>query len=378
MLPGWLITLCLVTQAYGLDDTHRDQATAAIHRGIGYLLTTQGDDGSWSPQVGPAITALALGVMLDRADHPGVQGAVDRARAYVLSKRRADGGIHDGFLENYNTAICLSALARVRGDTDAAAAVAGAQAYLTALQWHDQKDPKGNPVTPEHPYYGGAGYGKHGRPDLSNTQIMLQGLYDSGLAQDSPAFERALTFIARCQGTRANDLFRDRIQPDGGFIYATSLDADHIGQPQSMAGDADTGETGQTPRLRTYGSMTYAGFKSYLYANLDRDDPRVADARGWIAGHYTLDANPGMPEARKHQGLYYYYMTFAQALGAWGEPTLKTDDGEHHDWANDLIEKLCELQLPDGSWVNPSDRWMEGDPNLVTCYALIALTRASD
>jgi squalene-hopene/tetraprenyl-beta-curcumene cyclase len=27
----------------------------------------------------------------------------------------------------------------------------------------------------------------------------------------------------------------------------------------------------------------------------------------------------------------------------------------------------------DGSWVNENPRWMEGDPNLVTAYALLAL-----
>ena len=33
-------------------------------------------------------------------------------------------------------------------------------------------------------------------------------------------------------------------------------------------------------------------------------------------------------------------------------------------------------QSPDGSWVNPADRFMEGDPNLVTAYALLALSHA--
>ena len=39
---------------------------------------------------------------------------------------------------------------------------------------------------------------------------------------------------------------------------------------------------------------------------------------------------------------------------------------------------LAKRQQPEGSWVNPADRFMEGDPNLVTAYALLALayTRA--
>ena len=31
-------------------------------------------------------------------------------------------------------------------------------------------------------------------------------------------------------------------------------------------------------------------------------------------------------------------------------------------------------QRADGSWLNETDRWMEGDPNLVTGYALMALS----
>ena len=31
------------------------------------------------------------------------------------------------------------------------------------------------------------------------------------------------------------------------------------------------------------------------------------------------------------------------------------------------------LQQQNGSWVNPKERWMEGDPNLSTAYALLAL-----
>ena len=34
---------------------------------------------------------------------------------------------------------------------------------------------------------------------------------------------------------------------------------------------------------------------------------------------------------------------------------------------------LAKLQKPDGSWVNDNDRWMEGEPPLVTGYALMAL-----
>ena len=194
--------LCAPTAA--LDDEHWAQGNEAIEHGIAYLRSTQSDDGSWSPQPGPAITAMVLAVMLERPNISATDPAVQKALNYVLSKRQPDGGIHDGILENYNTAICLAALARVNDRPDSAEAIAKAQQYLRGLQWHDQADPQDQPIDTSHPYYGGAGYGKHGRPDLSNTQIMIEGLYQSGLDCDDPVFIRALAFITRCQGTSAN------------------------------------------------------------------------------------------------------------------------------------------------------------------------------
>jgi squalene-hopene/tetraprenyl-beta-curcumene cyclase len=121
--------------------------------------------------------------------------------------------------------------------------------------------------------------------------------------------------------------------------------------------------------------MTYAGFKSYLYANLDRDDPRVQLAYDWIRRHYMLEENPGMGM----QGYYYYLLTFSRALDAWGLPTIEiyTEDGvETRDWANDLVDQLAKQQNPDGSFKVEHPRWMEDNPVLITSYALLALQEA--
>ncbi len=374
-----ILVLWPATKARALDDSHWDLADRAIDRGITYLRTTQNADGSWTPQPGPAITAMVLTLMLDRPGLATNDPAIKNAIAYVLSKRHDDGGIHDGILENYNTAICLAALSRINDQAGVAETINKAQDFLIGLQWRNQADPHGQPIGQDHPYYGGAGYGNHGRPDMSNTQIMLEGLYQSGFDCNDPVFQRALIFITRCQGTRSNTQFGDKIVQDGGFIYATSIDKEHIGVPQSMASPdmidhAKSG--GPVSGLRTYGSMTYAGFKSYIYANLDRHDQRVVDAYRWIGQHYTLKHNPGMPESQKMQGYYYYLMTFSKALDAWGSDRITTADGTSHDWANDVVAELVTRQHKNGSWANDADRWMEGDPNLTTAYALTALTHA--
>jgi squalene-hopene/tetraprenyl-beta-curcumene cyclase len=171
--------------------------------------------------------------------------------------------------------------------------------------------------------------------------------------------KRALVFVSRCQNLKSE--FND--QPwagkvnDGGFIYTPANGG------TSFAGKAEDGG------LRSYAGMTYAGLKSMIHAGLSPDDPRVKAAREYIRRHYTLDENPGLGQ----MGLYYYYQTFARALAMLGQPTLIDADGHAHDWRADLVAALAKRQNPDGSWVNPADRFMEGDPNLVTAYALLAL-----
>ncbi|MEM7626445.1 MAG: prenyltransferase/squalene oxidase repeat-containing protein [Planctomycetota bacterium] len=385
VLSMCLFTLGLTGPSAALDAEHRAMADEAIDRGITFLRQTQNPDGSWTPQTGPAVTGLVVAVMLDQPHIDENDPAVARALRYILDRVQPDGSIRDGengILANYNTAICLSALSRVHGNPTAAAAIRGAQDFLKDLQWSvGDVTPDGATITRDHPYFGGAGYGRNGRPDMSNTQIMLQGLHDSGVSTEDPAYARAIAFIARCQGIAENTYFPPgTIVEDGGIIYATSINKEHPDIPVSYANPTlvDEARTGRpVSGLRGYGSVTYAGFKSFLYADLDRDDPRVLGALDWIQNNYTLDQNPGMPEAVKNQGLYYYYMTHARALGAWGSTLLEIgDDATPVNWANNLIAKLVSVQQPDGSFVNAEPRWMEDDSSLVTAYALIALTEA--
>src|SRR5690606_4490870 len=159
-----------------------------------------------------------------------------------------------------------------------------------------------------------------------------------------PAFQRAIVFLQRVQ---MHDEFNDMAYADGsrqgGFIYATSVNKDDVGGGQSQAAtmiEETLDDGANVSRLRAYGSMTYAGFKSYIYAGLSKDDPRVVAAREWIARNYTLEENPHMGA----DGLYYYFVTFARAMDAYGEEEIVTDRGERRRWADDLIDRLAELQ----------------------------------
>lgn len=45
-----------------IDAQPLEQAKAAVDRGLAFLRETQNEDGSWSPEPGPAITALCCAV----------------------------------------------------------------------------------------------------------------------------------------------------------------------------------------------------------------------------------------------------------------------------------------------------------------------------
>ncbi len=375
-----------VRSASAIDDEHYEMAREMIDRAIAYLRTQQ-DEATGGFNINPdgpsfpGITGLIVHGMLMHPDIHSDDPTVSKAVDYILANRQTDGGLYDRILPNYNTALCLSALARVeREGIDEV--IRDAQEHLKRIQWSDQTLDDGTVITPDHPYYGGAGYGSSGRPDNSNLNFMLQALEDSGVDCKDPAVVRAMTFLRRTQMLdEVNDMPYADGSSQGGFIYATSPNKENIGIGESKAGEIEeTLDDGTTvSRLRAYGSMTYAGFKSYVYAQLDRDDPAVVAAWEWIRRNYTLEENPGIGQ----QGYYYYLVTFSRAMDAWGETTITPvlpdgSEGQPRDWANDLIDALYTRQREDGSWANANDRWMEGDPVLVTAYCLLALQYAID
>jgi squalene-hopene/tetraprenyl-beta-curcumene cyclase len=331
-----------------------------VTRGVAFLRSRQEPDGSWSAAKGPGITGVVVTALLRSRRVTPAEPAVAKGLAYLEGFLAPGGGLAEGPQSNYVTSIALMAFqeANDRGQgRPYAAAVRAGQAYLKTLQW-DEGEGKGR----DDPFYGGAGYGGKSRPDLSNTAFFMEALRDTGLPADDPSLQKALVFVSRCQNLKGE--FND--QPwaekvnDGGFIYTAANGG------SSVAGASDNGG------LRSYASMTYAGLKSMIYAGLSPDDPRVKAATDYIRRHYSLDENPGLGQA----GLYYYYQTFAKALALLGRPSLTDAEGREHDWRADLTAALSRRQAGDGSWVNPADRFMEGDPNLVTSFALLALAYA--
>jgi squalene-hopene/tetraprenyl-beta-curcumene cyclase len=292
------------------------KSLSLIEQGVGYLLLTQNRDGSWSPERGPGVTALAVKALAMCKKVGPEHRAVQQGIEYLERFAQQDGGYYSesGLYQNYESCVVLSALVSA-GKKKYASKIEQLQQFLIKGQWDE-----GEEIDPNNPFYGGAGYGRHKRPDLSNTQMMVEALHESGLPKDHPAYKKALIFIQRCQmRAESNDMPYARQAKQGGFIYATANGG------ESKAGEIDFGDRSE---LRAYGSMTYAGLKSMIYANLDKDDPRVKAAFEWVRANWNLDANPGMPPGQALEGLYYYYLTFARAMAAMKLNVIELHSGQ--------------------------------------------------
>jgi squalene-hopene/tetraprenyl-beta-curcumene cyclase len=187
-------------------------------------------------------------------------------------------------------------------------------------------------------------------------------LLAAGLPKDDPAVQKALKFLSRCQNMPSE--FND--QP-----YAKKANADDKGgfTYDPVVSDKNKYKT-EEGGLKSLGSMTYGALKSFLYAGVKKDDPRVVAAVDWIRRHYTLESNPGKGTA----GLFYYYHNFAKALDALGEDVFVDAKGGKHVWRKELFETLKKKQQANGSWVNENKAFGEGFPELATAFAVLSLS----
>ena len=85
------------------------------------------------------------------------------------------------------------------------------------------------------------------------------------------------------------------VQDDGGIYQA----------PGTMPGAG-------MPNYNTAICMTYAALLSFIYAQVDREDPGVQGAIDSIIRRWTLDENPGM--VRRHPGELFCVLPAARAI----------------------------------------------------------------
>jgi squalene-hopene/tetraprenyl-beta-curcumene cyclase len=352
----------------GHDESLRHEVQRAIDRGTAWLLANQHSNGWWATPDHPAVTALVLVALNGEPSGKYLKAplpAMQRGYAFLLGSAKPDGGIYATNMANYNTSLSLLALVSAnRPDYDTVARKARAFIVGTQVDFGE----KGRLDTP---FDGGVGYGnKYSHSDLNNTLIALEALYHSKrLVADTKItdhkdldWQAAIRFLQHCQnlpGSNPESWASADPANKGGFIYYPG---------HSMAGGVTNSATGRVA-LRSYGSASYAGLLSYVYADLKRDDARVTAAVDWLRANYTLEENPGMGP----QGLYYYLHLLTKGLTAAQIHELETKGGKRVNWRRDVALRLMNLQKRDGSWENDNARWWEKETALTTSYSLIAL-----
>ena len=363
----------------GLSAETRARAEKAIHRGVTLLLSTQQENGSWSKNTFPALTAFPAWA-LTRSHCDNVKEPIQKACAFITSCV-SDGGMFKGAiyvpvqetkgggLINYNTAVCMTAL-HATGDAAFHQIILDARAFLSRSQYLGKQT-----------HHGGMGYDPPtGRnyADLSNSYLAYEAMHVTSDIEDLCKGEKvkldwnaAIEFIQRCHNDPAfNDQAWASDDPSerGGFAYRPDEFRENSGAFKAPDG---------TLKFRTMPGMSYAGLLSYVYAGIDRNDPRVAATVKWITANWQLERgnrNPDMTgKPEELEGLYYMYNVMSKGLNAYGQDVLVLADGTSLNWRESMIQKLVSLQAEDGSWSNTNGRYWESDKTLVTSYILLAL-----
>ena len=322
----------------------------ALNKGETYLRQNQQADGRWEKH--PGITALVITALVRQPgkDKAAQVKSMTTALDSLVALAKPDGGIYEGAIPHYITAVSVTALAAAGRPQDKTVMNKGRQYLVENLL------DEGEGVAKADFWYGGMGYGKTTRADGRRADIIsleytLQALKDSELPANDAAWQKALTFLQRTQNnSEVND--QKWAANDGGFAYYPGF---------SYHQDGGT---------KSYGSVTYTGLVSYAWANVKKDDPRAKAALKWIKDNYTVDENPGTGQ----KTVYYYYLVFAKALAAMGDDVIVDSRGRSHNWREDLGQKLLSLQHPEGYWVNDKDRAeMQDNKVLVTAFTMAAI-----
>lgn len=343
----------------------QQEIAQATKRGNALLASRIKPEGFVGSGANPAITALVVrAALVDPSRDPAtpISEPIQRALDWLVSNQKPDGGFYIEGLATYNTALTITALVATQKPEYEPAIVRGRRFLI------NQQADFGDKGVTDNKFDGGIGYGGSlDHSDMSNTMLAMEALKmsekivadDKYGKQPQLNWAAAIKFVSRTQNLEAtND--QPGISNDGGLGYF----------PGDSKAGVETLPDGRVA-LRAYGSMSYAGLLSFIYADMKADDPRIVAVKEWLGKHYTVEENPNMGD----QGLYYYFHTMAKGLAAANVDKLPLTDGKTADWRNELANKVLKTQREDGSWLNANARWMEGDSELVTSYALLTLAQ---
>ena len=333
------------TASTSLTPATRAALVDSLNRGAAYLKSQQHADGTWENH--PGITGMAATALLrnPQVAHDEALRSTAKTLAYLRALAKPDGGIYAKDIPHYITAVSVMTLTAAGLPQDKPLIEKGRK-YLA-----EHLLDEGEGLSPNDKFYGGLGWGglsDGGRADIISLEYGLRAMKEAGTAPNDPAWDKAIKFLQRTQNVgEIND--QGFATDDGGFMY--------------YPGYSQAGGTA------SYGAATYAGLMSYAWSNVKKDDRRVQAVMKWIRNNYTVDENPGVGQ----KTVYYYYMVFAKALQAIGEPVITDAKGQAHNWREDLAKKLIALQHGEGFWVNSVPDEMQDNKVLVTCFTTMAI-----
>ena len=239
--------------AASLSAETRQKLMESLNSAAAYLKLQQQPNGFWDAN--PGVSAVAAAALLRQT---GVDQAkrlenVGKALDSIAAMAKPDGGIYDKAIPHYITAVSVMALAAAGRPQDKPLIEKG-RAYLADHLWDEGE---GIPVTDK--WYGGIGYGGSNpdrRADIISLEYALRAMKEAELPANDAAWQKAIVFLQRTQNNSEVNR-QEWAKNDGGFVYYPGFSYSSEGATAS------------------YGSATYAGVMSYVWANVKKDDDRV-------------------------------------------------------------------------------------------------------
>jgi squalene-hopene/tetraprenyl-beta-curcumene cyclase len=337
----------------------RQQVMDSVISGLQWYAENQNVDGAWSGSVG--VTAFVV-ICFTGAGYDYTNTTVQKALAFLRNfYNPVEGSLADSFL-NYETVLSLIAMSGA-GDPQDADKLERMVGFLERLQFSDDSI-----YNKTEPWYHGGWPNYAGIPDVSNSQFALLGLHaaqlmDPAITIPQRVWENVTLFETHCQNWPDVNVMpwaHNITLPshgDGGFVYNPYRSRTELGEQM----------------FESYGSITAAGYYSYLVAGNDDRQPEVAAARAWMDHEYTIELNPRMAG----KGLYYYLWTQTRALAMSGQDWVVDGAGKLHDWRAEVATVFMDIQLPNGQWPgNPQIGWREEEPEIAGIYAILSMQAA--
>ena len=357
------LTIAFFTQiSWGVKPSNNISIKQEIERsldaGLKWLSQEQNaSSGNWGLVEYPALTGLAVRSFLGHHQLKLRNTKSLFVKGWSLfAQKFSRTALRKGLV--FDTSICMMALMQAKNSNDELITKVQENSWLINNQTLIKEA--------DNFFDGGVGYGRNW---LTRSSILIlqwklsftKKTYKNNEQVIDLDWDAAIAFVSKCQNlpsTNNEKWVSGHPEDKGGFVYFPG---------SSMAGEREN--TNGSIALRSYGSMSYAGLLSFIYAEMDSDDPRVVAVRDWLTKHYTIKENPGMGP----QGLYYYYHTMSKALSHWNHEI--KNEKVRAGLEEELSLHLLNLQSGNGSWTNDNVRWWEKDPVLVTSYALPTLQR---